>query len=414
VTTRDVAVALDSADGLAPLREQFEIEPGPSIYIDGNSLGRLSRPGRAAIEALVDEWSSSLIAGWDRWIGLPQAVGDELASRFLGARPGEVLACDSTTVNLYKLIAAAVADRPGRDIVVTDRGNFPTDRYLLEGLAQGSGVDVRFYDADPVEGPDVASLAPALRDDVAAVVISHVDFRSGALADMAALTALVHDAGAHCIWDLSHAIGSVPVDRAGTGAALAAGCTYKYLNGGPGAPAFLYVRADLQERLRSPIWGWFGRRDQFGMAAGYEPAEGVTRFLTGTPDIMGLASLHGAISVFPPMAEVRAKSEALTAMAVDLHDRWLVPLGFELATPRYPARRGGHVSVRHPDAWRICRALIETADVIPDFRAPDSIRFGLAPLYTRYVDVWDALDRLRAMVEAGEHEQVDDRARPVT
>jgi kynureninase len=380
---------------VAPARDLFVIAAGPTIYIDGNSLGRLSRPGRVAIEAVVDEWSSSLIAGWDRWIGLPTAVGDELASRFLGARPGEVLACDSTTVNLYKLIAAAVADRPGRSVVVTDRGNFPTDRYLLEGLAQGPGVDVRFYDADPVEGPDVASLARALGDDVAAVVISHVDYRSGAIADMAPLTALVHDAGAHCIWDLSHAIGSVPVDLGRTGAALAAGCTYKYLNAGPGAPAFLYVRADLQERLRSPIWGWFGRRDQFGMGAGYEPADGIARFLAGTPDIVGLASLQGAIGAFPPMAEVRAKSEALTAMAVDLFDRWLVPLGFELATPREPTRRGGHVSVRHPDAWRICRALIERADVVPDFRTPDIVRMGFAPLYTRFVDVWDALARLR-------------------
>jgi kynureninase len=366
------------------------------------------------VARLVAEWGTSLVRGWDRWIDLPVAVGDLLATRFLGASPGEVIVADTTTVNLYKLVSAAIDDRPGRRVMVTDADNFPTDRYVLEGIAEARGLELRFFEGDPVHGPDAKSLSSALVDDVAVVCLSHVAYRSGALADMPGLTALVTGAGAHCIWDLSHSVGAVPIDLHAAGVGLAVGCTYKYLNAGPGAPAFLYVGTDLQDRLRSPIWGWFGQREQFEMGPRYHPAVGITRFLSGTPDVVGLASIEGALQAFPDIAEASAKSEALTALAVELVDDWLVPLGCTLATPLDPTRRAAHVAVAHADAWAICRALIERTNVVPDFRAPNIVRFGFPPLYSRYVDVWDALDRTRQVLVRGWHHQVDTAPRRVT
>ena len=384
------------------------------VYADGNSLGRLTIDSRTSVDRLLVEWAASLVRGWDRWIDLPVSVGDQLAMRFLGASPGEVIVADTTTVNLYTLACAAVDDRPGRRVLVTDADNFPTDRYVLEGIAEARGLELRLFEGDPVHGPDAESLSAALGDDVAVVCLSHVAYRSGALADMQGLTALVTGAGAHCIWDLSHSVGAVPIDLHEAGVGLAVGCTYKYLNAGPGAPAFLYVGAELQDRLRSPIWGWFGQRDQFEMAPRYEPAVGVTRFLTGTPDIVGLASLEAALQAFPDMADASAKSAAITALALELVDDWLVPLGCTVATPLDPTRRGSHVAVAHADAWAICRALIERMHVIPDFRAPNIVRLGFPPLYSRYVDVWDALDRTRQVLVRGWHHQVDAAPRRVT
>ena len=407
--TRAEAEALDREDPLAPFREQFVIE-GPVVYADGNSLGRLPEATIERLGAVVDTWGSRLVTAWHEWIDRPIEVGDLLGGAVLGAEPGEVLVCDSTTVNLFKLAAAALARKPGA--LITDSDNFPTDRYVLEGLGE-----LVLYDADPVDGPTADDVARACDGREASIVcVSHVAYRSGALADVRAIADAVHEAGALLLLDVSHSAGVVPVQLDATGVDLAVGCTYKYLNAGPGSPAFLYVRTELQEELRSPIWGWFGQREQFAMGPSYDPLLGIGRFLAGTPSILGIAAVEvGAELVRDAGIDpIRRKSVALTELVVSLHDERLAPLGFELGTPRDPDRRGGHVSVRHVDGWRICRALIERADVVPDFRAPDSIRLGLPPLYTRFVDAWDIVDRLARLVESGEHELVDPTPARVT
>jgi kynureninase len=392
--SRAAAEALDAADALAGFRERFAIADEQLIYLDGNSLGRMPLATRERLAALAGEWGERLVTGWHDWIDAPRRTGDVLAG-LLGARPGEVIVCDSTTVNLYKLSAAAL-DVRGHATLATDRDNFPTDRYVLEGLAAQRRCSLEILDA-----PDV--LPDAL------IVRSHVGYRSGALADMRAVTDEARAAGSTMIWDLCHSAGAVPVELRAAGAELAVGCTYKYLNAGPGAPAFLYVAEELQAQLRSPIWGWFGQRDQFAMERDYDPVDGIERFLAGTPTILAVAAVEeGArVTAEAGIDALRAKSIAQTELAIALHDAWLAPLGFELGSPREPARRGSHVALRHPDAWPINRALIERAAVIPDFRGPDTIRLGIAPLYTRFADVWDALDRLRGLVELGEHREVD-------
>jgi kynureninase len=402
--SRDEAAALDGADPLAAMRDEFAFADDHLVYLDGNSLGRLPYATLGRIERVVaDEWGSTLIGSWERWLSMPAEVGDLLAREFLGARPGEVVVGDSTTVNLYKLAAAALDARPGARVIVTDDANFPTDRYVLEGLAAARGLELRMFESHPVDGPDGDSLGAALRagGDVALVVLSHVGYRSGAMADMAELTWLAHEAGALVLWDLSHSVGSAPVDLTGTGADLATGCTYKYLNGGPGAPAFAYVRAELlrQGQLRQPIWGWFGQRDQFLMGPRYEPAPGIGQFVVGTPAIVQLAAVDEGARLLARagMEALRAKSVALTSMAVELFDGWLAPLGFELGTPRDPARRTDTCEPRRADAEHLCRRLIDEAAVVPDFRPPDSVRLGFAPAYTRFVDVWDGMDRLRGL-----------------
>jgi kynureninase len=408
-TERSHAEALDAADPLAGFRDRFVLDDPERIYVDGNSLGRLPVATPTLLAERVREWGSRLVTAWPDWIELPERVGDLLAP-LLGARPGEVVMADSTTVNLYKLAAAALDARPGRRAIITDAANFPTDRYVFEGLAAREGAELRLLQADAVEGPSAADVENACTaGDVAFVSLQHVDYRSGALADMEAITAVAHEAGALVLWDLSHSAGAVPVRLDEVGADLAVGCTYKYLNAGPGALAYLYVRGDLQEELRSPIWGWFGQRDQFLMGPGYDPAPGVARFLAGTPPVLDLSAAEVGIRLTGEagLDALRAKSVALTELVVELRDAWLAPLGFGLGSPREPGRRGGHVSLRHEEAWPICRALLERANVVPDFRVPDSIRLGLPPLYTRFVDAWDALDRLRRLVEAGVHHEVD-------
>ena len=404
------AEALDAADPLASFRERFVHDDPGRIYVDGTSLGRLPKETAEALAARAAEWGSRLVTAWDDWIDLPLRAGDLLAEAVVGARPAEVAVSDSTSVNLYKLAAAALDARPHALAIVTDRDNFPTDRYVLEGLAAARGLELRLLECDPIEGPTPAAVASACAaGDVALVSLSHVAYRSGALADMEAITAAAHAAGALVLWDLSHSAGSVPVRLTDAGADLAVGCTYKYLSAGPGAPAFLYVRSELLPELRSPIWGWFGQHDQFAMGPAYDPEPGIARFLAGTPPVLDLTAVEAGSRLVAEAGidAIRAKSVALTELAVELHDARLAPLGFELGTPRDPARRGAHVSLRHPEAWRVCRALIERANVVPDFRGPDSIRFGFPPLYTRFVDVWDAADRLRGLVESGEHLEVE-------
>jgi kynureninase len=336
------------------------------------------------------------VGSWDAWIDLPTQVGDTLAQHLLGAGPGEVVVGDNTTVCLYKAASAAVAARPDARAVVTDDDNFPTDRYVLEGLAARHGLEYREVPSDPVHGPDPERIAAAL-DGAAVLCLSHVAYRSGALADMAGLTRLAHERGALTLWDLSHAVGSVPIDLSGSGADLAVGCTYKYLNGGPGAPAFCYVRPDLQDQVRQPIWGWFGQRDQFAMAQGYQPVPGIGSWLTGSPAVLGLVCVDEGAKLLARagIERLRAKGMALTTLVVELTDAWLEPLGFSVASPRDAERRGSHVALRHPDGARITEALIERKRVVPDFREPDRMRIGPAPLATRFVDVWDAFDRIR-------------------
>jgi kynureninase len=405
--SRAAAAAADAADPLAPFRDRFVQDEAGVLYLDGNSLGRLPVATRERLAAMTAEWGERLVGGWPEWIDAPVVAGDLLAG-VIGAQPGEVIVCDSTTVNLYKLVAAAL-DHRGGGALVTDRGNFPTDRYVLEGLAAQRGLPLRQFDAEP----DAATL-PCGPGDV--VVLSHVGYRTGALADLPALQAAARERGATLIWDLSHSAGAVPVDLHAAGAELAVGCTYKYLNAGPGAPAYLYVARELQPVVRSPIWGWFGQRDQFAMERGYDPEPSIRRFLAGTPPILGLAAVEeGArLTAEAGIAALHRKAIALTELIVALHDAWLAPLGFSLGTPRDPAARGSHVALQHPQAWQITRALIERAGVVPDFRGPDAVRLGVAPLYTRHVDVWDALARLRELVARGEHETVDPRPGRVT
>jgi kynureninase len=400
---RDDAVALDRFDRLAQFRDRFIVEDPDRIYADGNSLGRLPEDTIERVGRRVDEWGSRLVSAWPDWIDEPLRVGNLLARGVLGARPGEVVVADSTTVDLYKLAAAALDRKPGA--LVTDAANFPTDRYVLEGLGE-----LVLFESDAIDGPTPDDVARACAGrEVSLVCLSHVAYRSGALADVEAITEVVHGAGALVLWDLSHSAGVVPVELEAVGADLAVGCTYKYLNAGPGAPAFLYVRESLQPELRSPIWGWFGQRAQFEMGPSYDPVPGIARFLAGTPPILDLAAVEvGAELVAEAgIEELRTKSVALTELVVQLYDERLAALGFELGTPRGPDRRGGHVSVRHENAWQICRALIERADVVPDFRRPDAIRLGLPPLYTRYVEAWELVDRLARLVESGEYREVE-------
>lgn len=419
MTSREDAAALDRADPLAGFRDRLVVGDDDLIYVDGNSLGRLPRdtPGRLA--AVVErEWGSGLVRSWEEWIDRPSLVGDLVGRAALGAAEGQVIVCDNTTVNLHKLLSAALAAQPdGRRAVVTDADNFPTDRYVIEGVTHAMGGRVELVMADPVDGPSPADVTRALaRGDAGVVCLSHVAYRSGSRADLAAITAAAHDAGALVLWDLSHSAGSVEVGLDDAGVDLAVGCTYKYLNAGPGSPAFLYVSRGLQARLRQPIWGWFAQRDQFVMGPAYDPEPDVRRFHTGTPPIVALAAVEvgAALVEEAGIAALDAKGQALTTLAVELFDERLASLGFTLGSPRPSGQRGAHVSLRHPQAWPICRALIERAGVIPDFRAPDSIRFGFPALYSRFTDVWDAIDRLAALIGEGEFRQFEAEPRRVT
>jgi kynureninase len=400
------AEELDAADPLAGYRDRFVITDPDTIYLDGNSLGRLPVATRERLRRVVDEeWGGDLIRGWSRWIELGRQAGDVLAD-IVGAEPGEVVLSDSTSVNLYKLAVAALDASPDRRVIVTDDDNFPTDRYVLAGL----DAEVRLVPTDIDDGLRVEDVAAALAPDVALVSLSHVAYRSGAVADLAGITAAAHGHGALVLWDLCHSAGAVPVGLGAAGADLAVGCTYKHLNAGPGAPAFLYVRRDLQPVVRQPIQGWFGQTDQFAMGGAYRPVETIERFLVGTPPVLGgYAALEGALLTAEAGIEAIArKGRALGAYLIELFDDWLAPLGFRLAAPRDDTRRGAHVTLYHPEAWQVCQALIADR-VIPDFRTPDRLRLGLAPLYTTFADVYVATARLRALVAAGRH-----RAFPAT
>ncbi|MGM9444349.1 kynureninase [Streptomyces murinus] len=400
---RAAAEELDAADPLAGFRDRFVITDPELIYLDGNSLGRLPAATPDRLREVVEEgWGEGLVRSWQGWIDWGARLGDRLAEHVLGARPGEVVISDSTSVNLYKLAGAALDAAPGRGTVLMDAEDFPTDRYILQGLTAQRGLRLRRLASGLDGGLDLDVLRSALDQDVALVVLSLVSYRSGALLDMAKVNELARAAGARVLWDLSHAAAAVPVDLAATGAELAVGCTYKYLNGGPGSPAFLYVCGELQAELRQPVWGWFGQREQFRMGPDYDPVSGIERFLVSTPPLLSLAAIDPALALVEEagMARIRAKGLLLGRLVDDLADAWLAPLGFRPASPRPPERRGSHVSLYHRDAWQICQTLAADAKVVCDYRVPDRLRIGPSPLYTRFTEVWDALARLR-QVAAG-------------
>jgi kynureninase len=386
-------MALDERDPLAPFRERFVFDPDV-VYLDGNSLGCLPRATIERLgEVIAEQWGRRGIRGWEEgWMELPAAVGELVASVALGAAPGQTVIGDSTSVCLYKLASAALDARPGRREIVTDLDNFPTDRYVLEGIARARGLELKW-----VRAPTVAAVASGVGPQTALVSFSHVSYRTAYVAAMRSISALVREAGALMLWDLSHSAGSVPLALDEHDADLAVGCTYKYLHGGPGAPAYMYVRAELQEQLRQPIWGWLGRRDPFEMAPGYVAAAGMRSFLSGTPPVLGLVAVEEGVRVVGEagIAAIRDKGIRLTELAIALADS---VEGVSVASPREVERRGAHVALAHPDARELCRALIERG-IIVDFRPPDIVRFGFAPLTTRYVDVWDGIAALRGLLE---------------
>jgi len=398
---RAAAAAMDAADPLGAFHDRFVVAGDGLIYMDGNSLGRLPRETPERLATVVrEQWGERLIRGWSEgWMELPRTIGDQLGTELLGAAPGQVAIGDSTTVCFYKLAAAALAARPERTEIVTDVDNFPTDRYVLESLARRHGCEIVWIEGDPHSGPTPEQVAAAVSDRTALVTFSHVSYRSAFILDAHALTAIAHDAGALMLWDECHSVGAIPVSLDADGVDLAVGCTYKYLNSGPGAPAFLYVRAEHQAALRQPIWGWLGRRDPFEMAPGWIPAEGISAFLSGTPPVLALtaASVGIELSIEAGIDAIRRKSVALTEYAISLIDDWLVPLGCSVGSPRDAAVRGSHVALVHPDARALCPRLAD-AGVLTDFRTPDVIRLGLSPLTTKFVDVYDGLARVRDLL----------------
>jgi len=397
------AGAADAADSLSGYRDRFVPLPDGVIYLDGNSLGRPLRHLPALLARVIEEeWGGGLIGSWDHWELLAGQVGDELGAALLGARPGEVTVSDSTTVNLYKLAMAAIAARPGRDVLLIDSDSFPTDRYVLDGIAERHGLQVREVPSHLDEGFDLEAVRASLDERVALVCLSHVGYRSAAMADMAPINQAIHSIGALALWDLCHSVGAVPIDLTASGCDLAVGCTYKYLNAGPGAPAFLYVRREHHSRLRSPIWGWFGAADQFEMGGAYAPRPDIGRFQAGTPPILGVVSVREGVRVLAEAGGPSAlypKGVALTDFGIELADRWLAPVGFRVASPRRSDRRGSHLTLEHRSARHLC-ALLTRAGVLTDFRTPDRIRLGMAALTTTFTDVARATLRLAELAAA--------------
>ncbi|WP_336920746.1 aminotransferase class V-fold PLP-dependent enzyme [Aquipuribacter sp. SD81] len=398
------AEQLDAADPLGGFRARFAVGTEPLAYLDGNSLGR---PPLATLDRLrrlhEHEWAVDLIRGWERWQHLPVQVGDQLGAGVLGAAAGQVVVADSTSVCLFKALHAAAALRPGRDELVASSGDFPTDRYLVEAVARSRGATVRWVEPHPVDGLDPAALAAVLGKRTALVLLSHVDYRSAALADLAAVTALVHGAGAVVVWDLSHSAGSVPLALDDAGVDLAVGCTYKYLCAGPGAPAFLYAAERHHERLENPVPGWFGAEDVFAMAAGHVPARGVRRMLSGTPPVAGLVAVQEGVRVVGEagLPAIREKSVALTARAAARLEHDLGARGWSVASPADPARRGSHVVLAGPGARGVERRARERG-VLADLRHPDLVRLGLSPLTTSFAELDTALDVLVDEALAGD------------
>ena len=394
---------LDEQDDLAAYRTRFFNADPDLIYLDGNSLGRLPVQTAERVAQIVKvEWGEKLIRSWgENWLQAPLQIGEKIA-RLVGAGPGQVAVSDSTSVNLYKLAMSALMLRPDRSKILTDTLNFPSDLYLLQGCNHVLGGKYRIQMLEPADGMrmETQAVLDAIDTDTALVTLSQVVFKSGYLYDIKTISEAAHQKGALVLWDLSHSAGAVPIALDDWSVDFAAGCTYKYLNGGPGAPAFLYVRSQLQQAALSPIWGWFGERAPFRFELDYTPAAGIQRFLCGTPPVLSLLALEPGLDLLLEVGiqRLRQKSLQLTGYLIDLFDARLAPLGFSLGTPRAAEQRGSHISLRHPDGYRINRALIEEMKLIPDFREPDNIRLGIAPLYTSFQDIWESVHRIERVI----------------
>jgi kynureninase len=414
VTDRAYALELDKNDPLAEYRSKFVITDPNLCYLDGNSLGRLPHATvKAVSDFLSQEWGNEVVTGWSHWIDEAQVAGDLLGRAALGAGPGQVLVCDTTSVNFYQLCLAAINARPGRKTIITDAANFPTDRYILEGIARQLSLNlVIINNEDPAIAENELITAELLEkymsEDVALVTFEVIQYRSGARTDIQSVTDLARSYGALVVWDASHAAGAIEMNFDANGADLAVGCTYKYGNSGPGSPAWLYVNKRVQKELQVPIQGWFANEDQFGMGARFEKAEGIRGFQIASPSIVGIRSVQIAFAMIEEAGiDVIASKAAMgTQMMIDLFDEWLAPLGYTLLTSRNPQERGGHISIGHPDAAKICIALRKFANVIPDYRTPNAIRLAIAPLPTSYVEVWDGFARIRDLTESRQYEQV--------
>ena len=397
--TRAQAEALDQADPLKAFYNRFVVAPDGLIYLDGNSLGRLPRdtPNRIN-EVLTHQWGERLIRSWSEgWMELPQTIGDRLGEHLLGAAPGQTAIADSTTVCFYKLASAALDARPGRTEIITDRDNFPTDRYVLEALAKQRDLQIKWIEADPHRGPEPHHVANLINDNTALVTFSQVNYRSAFILDTHTITDIAHQHGALALWDLCHSAGAIPVTLDEDRIDLAVGCTYKYLNAGPGAPAFLYVNAELQPHISQPIWGWLGRADPFEMAQGYIPGHGITKMLSGTPPVLALTAAGVGIdlSIEAGIDAIRRKSIELTEFATTLIDEELPTCS--VGSPRTATQRGSHVALVHPEARTLSKRLID-AQVVVDFRTPDVIRLGLSPLTTKFTDVYDGLQAVKNLL----------------
>lgn len=420
--TREDALRLDANDDLAHYKNQFIINDPDICYLDGNSLGPL--PKRTIDELhhfLRDEWGSKLVDGWADWIDEAEATGDLIGRSALGAASGQVLACDTTSVNFYQLCSAALKARPGRTKIITDLANFPTDRYILEGLAQAHGYELILIDNESAQNSENERITPQvlaqyLDENVALVSLQVIQYRSGARNDIKALTDLVRSYGALLVWDASHAVGAIALDFDKNGVELAVGCTYKYGNAGPGAPAWLYVRKNRQEEFNVPIQGWFAQRDQFAMGPVFERSDEIRGFQIASPSIIGLRSINSSFAMIEAagISAIESKARIGTTLMIELFEQWLAPLGFALKTPKDPAHRGGHISLWHEEAKRISISLRTYQKVIPDYRVPNQLRVAISPLATSYVEVFDGFDRIRKSVSDREYLRMQESGARVT
>ncbi len=422
VTDREYALELDRKDPLAHFKSQFVVTDPEMCYLDGNSLGRLPKATITAInDFMVKEWGPEVVTGWGHWVDEAQPTGDLLGAAALGAAAGQVLVCDTTSVNFYQLCLAAIHARPGRKTIITDAANFPTDRYILDGIAKQFGLKlVIINNEDPAtakhERVTTEILAPYLNDDVALVTLEVIQYRSGARTDLKSITDQVRAIGGLVVWDASHAVGAIELNLDANGVDLCVGCTYKYGNSGPGSPAWLYVNKRVQSELQVPIQGWFAQDAQFEMGPVFERAQNIRGFQIASPSLMGIRSVAVAFSMIKEAGidAIANKAAVGTQMMIELYDAWLAPLGMELNTSRDPKERGGHISLVHPDAAQICIALRQISNVIPDYRTPNSIRLAISPLPTSYVEVWDGFNRMRDLVASGQYKTMKEGGSRVT
>jgi kynureninase len=403
ITNLEYAIELDQKDKLADFRNEFVIDDPELIYLDGNSLGRLPKKTKARLKNVIEnEWGQDLIRSWNKsWFNLPERVGEKIA-RLIGADPDEVIIADSTSVNLFKLAFAAVRAQPNRKIIITDNLNFPSDIYILKSILKffGSEFELKIINSPDGISIPIELIGSEIDDHTALVSLSHTAYKSGFVYPMKEITQLAHNVGAFILWDVSHSVGAVPFSLNEADVDFAVGCTYKYLNSGPGSPAFLYVKKDLQNKLENPISGWFSQRNQFDFDLDFLPDDSIKRFLTGIPPILSLAAIENGVDLIlkAEIERLREKSVRQSEYFIELFDVILSPLGFRLNSPRTPTQRGSHISIGHNEGYRINYALIDKMNIIPDFRVPDNIRFGIAPLYTSFVDIYTTIQRLQQIV----------------